>query len=116
EGDRYVVYEHKQSKKLLLTARVRLASTAQTKTFFATYADALQKKYAKRSDESRDGEFLQFTGADGGVLFRCVERDCVELEGGEAALFSTLTKELSWPSLVKTAHGEYRPKSSSLAK
>jgi hypothetical protein len=110
DGDRYVVFEQKQSKKLLLVARVRLASEQQRKEFFATYSAALEKKYPKRTDDSREGEFFHFTASDGGVFFRCLERDCLELEGGDAALFSTVTKELNWPSAVQTATGEYKLK------
>jgi hypothetical protein len=116
DGDRYVVYEQKQNKRLLLIARVRLASEAQRKTFFATYSDALEKKYPKRTDESREPGFFHFTTADGGVFFRCVDQECAELEGGDTALFSTLTKELNWTSVVQTANGGNKAKTPVLSK
>ena len=111
-----MVYEQKQNKRLLLIARVRLASEAQQKTFFATYSDALEKKYPKRTDESREPGFFHFTTADGGVFFRCVDQECAELEGGDTALFSTLTKELNWTSVVQTANGGDKAKTPVLSK
>jgi hypothetical protein len=103
DGDRYQVYEHKQGKKLLLIARVRLVSEDQGRQFFAAYSQALEKKHSKRSDEAKQRDFYRFTTADGGVFLRCVGRDCVTLEGGDRALFSALTKELGWEAPTETA-------------
>jgi hypothetical protein len=112
EADRYAVYEQKQSKKLFLVARVELASEQQKKEFFATYSAALEKKYPKRTGESRESEFFHFATADGGVFFRCVERECLETEGAEAGLFSAVSKELNWPSAVQTTRVQEKPKNS----
>jgi hypothetical protein len=103
DGDRYIVYEHKQNKRLVLTTRLRLASAAQTTQFFAAYSDALEKKYSKRTEEFAQRSFLSFTTADGGVFFQCVERECVTLEGGDRALFAQFEKELGWTPPVQTA-------------
>jgi hypothetical protein len=111
EGDRYVVYEQRPSKKLLLIARLRLASESQTKAFFSTYSEVLLKKYPKRSEESREANFLHFTAEDGGVWFRCAKQECVELQGGEKALFSTFMQNLNWPDVVQMAHVELNGKS-----
>ena len=67
-------------------AAPRLVSEAQQKTFFATYSDALEKKYPKRLDESREAGFFHFTTADGGVFLRCVKQECAELEGGNGGI------------------------------
>jgi hypothetical protein len=113
DGDRYVVYEHKQNKRLVLTTRLRLANAAQTAQFFAAYSDSLDKKYPKRTEESAQRNFLSFTTAEGGVFFQCVDRECVTLEGGDRALFAQFAKELGWAPPMQTAsarkgHGNHR--------
>ena len=99
DGDRYVVYEQKQTKRLLLIARLRLAAEGQGKQFFAAYSEALDKKHEQRSGEARQRDFLSFDTPDGGVFLRCVGRECVALEGGDRGLFGKLNRELDWGTL-----------------
>ncbi len=95
-GDRYVVYEHKKTKRLLLIARLDLATEVDAERFFATYSEALKKKYEKRTRQDDQREFLSFDTPEGGVFLRCVATACATLEGGEVPLFDKLTKELQW--------------------
>jgi len=97
DGDRYAVYEHKQTKRLLLITRERLASEEQAQRFFGQYSEALEKKHDKRSDRFRKPDFFSFDTPEGGVFLRCFEKECVTLEGGDRALFLKLNKELLWP-------------------
>jgi|SRR5579859_110100 len=97
DGDRYAVYEQKQSKRLLLITRERLASQEQAGRFFGQYSEALEKKHDKRSNLFRKPDFFSFDTPDGGVFLRCFENDCVTLEGGDRALFLRLNQELHWP-------------------
>src|SRR5580698_6655175 len=53
DGDRYLVYERKQTKSLVLVTRLRLATEDPAKSFFGQYSEALEKKHEKRTDESR---------------------------------------------------------------
>jgi hypothetical protein len=99
DGDRYLVYERKQTKSLVLVTRVRLTTEEQAKSFFAQYSEALGKKHEKRTDESRQSGFLSFETLEGGVFFRCVARECVTLEGADRAVFNKLNKELDWDAL-----------------
>ena len=94
--------------KLLLVARLRLASETQGQQFFSAYSLALDKKHSKRSDEVKQRDFYSFTDADGGVFLRCVARDCVTLEGGDRAVFAALTKELGWAPQTETAQSPPR--------
>jgi hypothetical protein len=97
EGDRYTVYEQKQTKRLLLITRERLATRTQAERFFAQYSEALEKKHESRSNLSRQPAFFSFDTAGGGVFLRCFENECVTVEGGDRALFLALNKELQWP-------------------
>ncbi|MGC1905755.1 MAG: hypothetical protein WA715_18190 [Candidatus Acidiferrum sp.] len=94
--DRYLVFEQKKTKKLVLVTRLDLADERATSRFFAAYAEALGKKYEKRTEEKRDGDFFSFESADGGVFFRCAETSCVSLEGVGKAVFEKLNKGLNW--------------------
>jgi len=96
DGDRYVVYEQKQSKRLLLITRMHLASEEQALRFFGQYSEALEKKHEKRSNLFRKTNFFSFDTPDGGVFLRCFEKECVTLEGGDRALFLQFNKELQW--------------------
>jgi hypothetical protein len=104
-GDRYMVFEHKQTKRLLLITRERLESEEQAARFFGQYSEALEKKHAKRTNLFRRPDFFSFDTLDGGVFLRCFEKECVTLEGGDRALFLQLNKQLQWapvPEAPKT--------------
>jgi len=96
DGDRYAVYERKQTKRLLLITRERLATRQQAERFFGQYSEALEKKHEQRSNLFRKPDFFSFDTPDGGVFLRCFENECVTLEGGDRALFLRLNKELQW--------------------
>jgi hypothetical protein len=105
DGDRYVVFEHKKNKRLLLITRERLDSEEQTARFFGQYSEALEKKHGKRTNLFRRPDFFSFDTPDGGVFLRCFEKECVTLEGGDRALFLQLNKQLQWapvPEAPKT--------------
>src|SRR6266849_4596402 len=97
DGDRYAVYEQRQTKRLLLITRERLATQEQTQRFFGQYSEALEKKHETRSNLFRKSDFFSFDTPGGGVFLRCFEKECVTLEGGDRALLHKLNKELQWP-------------------
>ena len=97
DGDRYAVYEQKQTKHLLLITRERLATRSGAERFFGQYSEALEKKHESRSNLFRKPDFFSFDTPDGGVFLRCFENECLTLEGGDRALFLRLNKELQWP-------------------
>src|SRR5713101_3445404 len=96
DGDRYIVYEQKQTKRLVLITRERLASQEQAARFFGQYSEALEKKHAERTNLFRKADFFSFDTPEGGVFLRCFERECVTLEGGDRALFIQFHKQLEW--------------------
>ena len=99
EGDRYLVYEQQPSKRLLLVARIHLASDEQANRFFGQYSELLEKKHEQRSGLFRRPNFFSFETPDGGVFVRCSGSDCLTLEGGDRSLFSDLAKQLSMGAL-----------------
>jgi len=97
EGDRYAVFEHKQTKKLILVSRLRVDSEVHAARFFGQYSEALEKKYAERSNLLRRPNFFSFDAPDGGVFLDCLGLECVTLEGTTRDKFDAFIKALDWP-------------------
>lgn len=97
DGDRYAVFEQKQTKKLVLVTRLHLDSEEHAVRFFGQYSEALEKKYAERSNLLRRPNFFSFDTPDGGVFLNCLGTECVTMEGAARKTFDAFTKELSWP-------------------
>lgn len=98
DGDRYGVYEQKQTKKLILLTHLRLNSEEHAVRFFGQYSEAFEKKYAKRSNLFRRANFFSFETPDGGVFLDCWGFECVTMEGTTRNMFDGLTNALAWPS------------------
>ncbi|HET6930995.1 MAG TPA: hypothetical protein VFI45_11795 [Candidatus Acidoferrum sp.] len=96
DGDQYATFEQKNTKRLMLFSRIRLADIVSGSRFFAEYAEALEKKYPDRTDVTRRSNFFTFNSADGSVFFRCNGRECIILEGGSSGLFLQWTAKLNW--------------------
>src|SRR5271154_3105465 len=98
EGDRYVVFEQKRTKHLVLITRLRLAGEVQTARFFGQYSEALEKKYAERSNLFRRPDFFSFTTPDGDVYLHCTVTECVTVEGSTRTVFDAVNKAVGFPS------------------
>src|SRR5215472_1771684 len=98
DGDRYGLYEQKETKKLILVTRLHLDSEEHAARFFGQYSEALEKKYSQRANLMRRPNFFQFDTADGGAFVYCFGDSCVTLEGSTRKIFDALTKALPWPS------------------
>ena len=97
DGDRYVVYEQKRTKRLVLVSRVRLLNEAQAARFFGQYSEALEKKYQQRTNLFRRPNFFSFDSADGSVSLRCLDTECITVEGTTRAIFDGVNKAITWP-------------------
>jgi hypothetical protein len=108
-GDRYLVYENKANKHLVLLAGLRLAGEDQAARFFGQYSEALEKKHAERTNLFRRANFFSFDTPDGGVFLRCVGADCVTAEGTNRAVFEAVNKAMNWPALPVPAADLNKP-------
>ncbi len=97
DGDRYAVFEHKQTKKLIMMARLHLDSEMRAARFFGQYSEALEKKHSERSNLLRRPNFFSFDTPDGGVFLDCLGDECVTMEGATRNIFDAFTKALNWP-------------------
>jgi hypothetical protein len=95
-SDRYILFEQKKTKKLVLIARLDLSDNRTTSRFFSAYSEALAKKYDKRTNEKKQEDFLTFDTPDGGVFLKCFQMSCVSLEGADRAVFDKLNSGLHW--------------------
>jgi hypothetical protein len=96
EGDRYQLFEHQQSKRLLLVSRLHLSSQENAARFFGQYSELLEKKHEQRSNLFRRPNFFSFETPDGSVFLRCTETDCLVVEGGDRPLFVEINKQLGF--------------------
>ena len=99
DGDDYICYEQKENKRLVLATRERFNSEEMAAEFFSAYADALTKRYPQRHGVNQGTQFVAFTADDGPVEFRCVAKECISLQGADAAAFSQWEKRLGWPAV-----------------
>jgi hypothetical protein len=97
DGDRYAVFEQKQTRNLVLAARLHLDSEEHAARFFGQYSEALEKKYAERKNLLRRPNFFSFDTPEGGVFLDCLREECVILEGTTRSIFDAFTKALNWP-------------------
>lgn len=96
-GDRYVLYEQKQTKQLILVARLHLDSEERADRFFGDYSDALLRKHGAHDSGPRRSNFLAFDTPDGGVFFRCLGADCISVEGSNRTVFDGINGMIGWP-------------------
>lgn len=97
DGDRYMLFEQKQTKKLILVTRLHMDGEEHAARFLGQYSEALEKKYAERSNLLRRPNFFSFDTPGGGVFLDCVGGECVTMEGAARNIFDGFTKALGWP-------------------
>ncbi|GAC1663025.1 MAG: hypothetical protein NVS9B4_17340 [Candidatus Acidiferrum sp.] len=98
DGDRYLVYEQKKTKRMALVTRLRLASDEQGARFFGQYSEALEKKYERRSNLFRRPNFFSFDTPGGSVFLNCFDAECVTVEGANREVLDALLKRIGWPA------------------
>jgi len=101
DGDRYVVFEEKKTKNLILVTRLHLDTEEHAARCLGQYSEALEKKYAERTNLLRRPNFFSFDTSDGGVFLDCWGTECVTMEGVSRTAFDAFTKALDWPSAPK---------------
>jgi hypothetical protein len=101
-GDDYATFEQKDTKAIMIFARIRLDSEDAAADFFKTYSGLLSKKYQQKNIVSGP-QFEAFDSPDGRVFLRCFDSECVTAQGTDTTAFSNWTMKLAWPNTVQTA-------------
>jgi hypothetical protein len=96
DGDDYATFEQKDSKQLMVFARLQFDSEATARRFFGAYADALAKRYSDSKDSVKGSQFLGLGSPDGFVALRCVDKECITTLGADLATVSKWTQKLGW--------------------
>lgn len=99
DGDSYATFEQKDSKRLLLAARIQLSSVNAAAHFFGQYSELLEKKYPEHSHLFRRPDFSSFVTPEKNVFLRCFEAQCIIMEGGERPQFLQWNKSLGWEAI-----------------
>jgi len=96
-GDRYAVFEDAKTKHLSLVFRLALDSSDDAARFFGQYSVALEMKYDKRTQLYRRPNFFQFQTETGGVFLRCVDSECLTVEGATRETYDAINRAIGWP-------------------
>src|ERR1700722_2771431 len=94
-GDRYAVFENAK-KDTPLVFRLALDNEDDAARFFGQYSEALELKYATRTQLYRRPNFFQFQTGTGGVFLRCVSSMCLVLEGATRETYDKLNIAIGW--------------------
>jgi hypothetical protein len=96
-GDRYAVFEDAKAKETPLVYHLELQSAEDAALFFGQYSALLEMKHEKRTELFRRPNYFQFQTEEGGVFLRCVEAECVTVEGATRETFEKINQALNWP-------------------
>jgi hypothetical protein len=97
DGDRYALFEDAKTKELRLVFLLALETTEDAARFFGQYSEALEMKYSSRTQLYRRPNFFQFQTDTGGVYLRCVDLQCITVEGTTRQTFDAINRSLGWP-------------------
>ncbi len=95
-GDRYALYEQEKTKRLLLVYRLHLDSAAGAARMFGGLSEALEGIHETRRDLFRRPNYFQFDTDDGAVFLRCVNEECVLVDGTTREVFDGVIRAMGW--------------------
>ena len=97
DGDRYALFEDAKTKDTRLVFLLALETTDDAARFFGQYSEALEMKYSSRTQLYRRPNFFQFQTDIGGVFLRCVDLQCITVEGATRQTFDAINRSIGWP-------------------
>jgi hypothetical protein len=95
-GDRYAVFENRQTKDTILVLRLALDNEEDASRFCGQYSEALEIKYKDRKDLFRRPNYFQFNTETGGVFLRCMGTTCLTVEGASRETYDKITRSVGW--------------------
>jgi hypothetical protein len=96
-GDRYALFEDVKTKDTRLVFLLAFDTEENSARFFGQYSEALEKKYAERTQLFRRPNFFQFQTPTGGVFLHCEGLQCVTVEGATRQTFDAINRAIGWP-------------------
>jgi hypothetical protein len=95
-GDRYAVFENAATKQAILVFRLALDSPEDAAHFCGQYSEALEAKHKERKELFRRPNYFEFQTDGGGVFLRCVDADCLIVEGAGRNTYNKITRAIGW--------------------
>lgn len=95
-GDRYASFEDTATKQIPVVLLLALDNSESASRFSGQYSEALEKKYANRTDLLRRPNFFQFHSDEGGVFLRCVASRCLTVERASRETFDKINAAIGW--------------------
>jgi hypothetical protein len=92
-GDRYALFENKDTKQTILVVLLALNSDSDARAFFDAYSKALENKYSAKTPLTEGPEFAAFND----VFLACVHSRCLSVEGADRSVFDRIDRQLGWP-------------------
>lgn len=92
-GDRYALFENKNTKQTTLVVLLALRSESDTKRFFTAYRKALEAKHSLKAPSTQGPEFAGFND----VFLACRTATCLSIEGADRSVFDHVDHQLGWP-------------------
>jgi hypothetical protein len=108
-SDRYATFEDTKGKSVLIVYRIRMVTAEDAGRFLGNYSEALEMKYSGRHDLFRRPNYFSFTTGEGDVFLRCLDEECLGLEGGTQEMFDKLTSAVGWPAGPKHTSASEQP-------
>ncbi|HEV2617197.1 MAG TPA: hypothetical protein VGU63_11375, partial [Candidatus Acidoferrales bacterium] len=94
-GDRYALFENKETKQTLLVVLLALDTEKDAGSFFGAYSEAFEKKYGVRQPDVQATEFASFGN---NVFLRCFQDECLSVEGADRSIFDRIDAQIGWPA------------------
>jgi hypothetical protein len=91
-GDRYALFENKNSKHDILVVLLALDNEKDTQSFFKAYRKLLEKKYDVEKPVAAGPEFANFSEAS----ISCSKTRCLSIEGADATISARIEDKLRW--------------------
>jgi hypothetical protein len=95
-GDRYAVFEDPKTKDTSLVFRLALDNEDDAARFCGQYSEALELKYKDRTELLRRPNYFQFQTEGRGVFLRCVNTECLVVEGASRETYDKITRAIGW--------------------
>jgi hypothetical protein len=92
-GDRYALFEDKDTKQTILVVLLVLDSESDASSFFTVYSQALKNKDSLKTPGVQGPEFVAFND----VFLSCVHSRCLSVEGADRKTFDRIGHQLGWP-------------------
>ncbi len=95
-GDRYASFENTATKEIPLVVLIAFDTDENAARFAGQYSEALEKKYAVRTQLFRRPNYFQFQSDAGGVFLRCFAARCLTVERASRETFDKIDAAIGW--------------------